>query len=112
MEWKFFDKAEPTEEGLYLTYTANGCINLNRWKHIWLDEEGDVCLHDGIGCKDAGFAFISKIGSYNPKRVSGIVLFAAIPRLPDEVSEKQITLAKYKAQIKELKARIKALEGE
>lgn len=112
MEWKFFDKEEPTEEGLYLTYTATGNINLNRWKHIWLDEEGDVSLHDGRGHKDAGFAFLSKIGSYKLKRVSGIVLFAAIPSLPDEVSEKQITLAKYKAQIKELKARIKALEGE
>ena len=112
MEWKYFDKEEPTEEGLYLTYSANGNINLNRWKHIWVDSEGNAFTYDGRNHKDAGFAFISKIGSYKPKRVSGIVLFAAIPKLPNEVSEKEMELSKYRAQVKELKARIKALEEE
>lgn len=110
MEWKYFDKEEPTEEGTYLTYTATGRILLYRWSHIWTDSEGKLYTYEFRNRKDAGFSFIGPNGRSDVKRASRIVLWCAIPKLPDNVSKKEMELSKYRAQIKELKARIKALE--
>lgn len=120
--WKDIGKEKPVKEGLYLAYYLNGNIKIVEWVHmykgIFRDVKGNMAesystFKDttyGHACEDLGYVFVT-CNSYNKKPTNGIVLWAEIPELPDEIDERHAKIRKYEEQIKSLKEKVKLLKG-
>lgn len=121
MEWKYLDKETPKEkeeDKPYLTYSLNGVLSIAFYKHIYLNKyfvNGEArerytdfkpnSFHNER-YEDIGWCFCSK--QYKP--LKGVVIWAEIPVLPNDLNKDMAQIRQYKEQIKKLKEKINELQ--